>query len=571
MRALWVTVPLVLAAAGPAVAEAPRVLSAADVGRYRQIFGLQRKADFRTADRVIAKLDDPLLLGHVRFQRFMHPAAYRSRFAELRDWLAAYADLPGADRIYDLAMRRRPASAAAPPKPRGAASPNGFSIDDAEMMPHPASPAAVAWRAELEGLLVRGRLREAAKAFDSRKSKQLLDQVDRDRLAGTMAGVRLRRGDVEAALKLAAPAADRSGGQAPNAQWIAGLARWQLGEPAKALARWQALSRAEAANPPLRAAGAFWSARALLRLQRPEAVLDALRRAAGYPRQLYGVVAQAQLGLRPDLNLAPIPGGDAGEQSWADTLLRQAGARRAVALAEIGETRLADLELRHLYFSDHRHLAGPLLALAHALDLPGTQLRIAEAVRAAGGMPPDLALYPVPPWRPVGGFRVDRALLLAIARHESGFEPRAQNPSGASGLLQLMPRTADFANGGSLAGQRYRLLEPAFNLELGQRYIEHLLDLPAVDGDLVRLIAAYNAGPGNTARWLRQVAHGDDPLLFMELIPTRQTRRYVRRVLADVLLYRVRLGQELPGLHDIAQGAWPRYLSLDGKEMSHAR
>ncbi|MEQ9640386.1 MAG: lytic transglycosylase domain-containing protein [Alphaproteobacteria bacterium] len=556
---------MLLLLAAPALADVPAVTSDADAQRYEKIFALQDKADFRAADRLIRQLDDRLLMGHVLFQRYMHPAAYRSRYAELRDWLKHYGDHPGADRVHKLALKRKPNGAAAPPQPRAAPSPRGFTVDDSEMTPHlEHSTEAANLRADLEGRVVRGRLDDALAGLAAPRSKRLLDQVDRDRLSGMIAGVKLRRGEIEAALKLAVPAARRSGGQAPNALWIAGLACWQQGDFAAALGHWRALSEAKAARAPLRAAGAYWSARALLRLERPAEVIAALQQAAGYPRQLYGVIASAQLGLPTPLNLTPI----ARSADVAERLLRHAGARRAVALARVGRTRRADLELRQLFFAN-RHLAEPLLALAHDLELPGSQLRLAEAMRKAGEATPDLALFPVPPWRPQDGLRVDRALLLAVARYESGFEPRALNPSGAAGLMQIMPSTADFVHGRSLAGARWRMLDPGFNLELGQRYLEHLLREPRIDGGLIQTIAAYNAGPSNLVRWLHGVAHGDDPLLFIELIPTRQTRRYVRRVLADVMLYRIRLGQPAPELLDIAQARWPRYESVD-EERKHA-
>lgn len=95
----------------------PAVLSAADVARYQRIFVVQRKADWKTADRLIAELDDRRLMGYVLAQRYLHPTGYRSRFEELRDWLTRYADHPDAQRLYKLALKRKPAKATAPRQP----------------------------------------------------------------------------------------------------------------------------------------------------------------------------------------------------------------------------------------------------------------------------------------------------------------------------------------------------------------------------------------------------------------------------------------------------------------------
>lgn len=90
------------------------ILGEVDAERYARIFGLQERGKMQAADVEIFELDNDVLMGHVLFQRYLHPTAYRSRFSELSDWLALYNDHPGASRIYHLAKRRRPASAANP-------------------------------------------------------------------------------------------------------------------------------------------------------------------------------------------------------------------------------------------------------------------------------------------------------------------------------------------------------------------------------------------------------------------------------------------------------------------------
>src|SRR3546814_6617268 len=104
----------------------------------------------------------------------------------------------------------------------------------------------------------------------------------------------------------------------------------------------------------------------------------------------------------------------------------------------------------------------------------------------------DAALYPIPPWQPASGFTVDRALIYAMMRQESGFNPRALSPDGARGLMQLMPRTASYIAGDRrYHGKRENeLYDPSLNLELGQRYIAYLLVHDRVQGDLFRLATA---------------------------------------------------------------------------------
>jgi soluble lytic murein transglycosylase len=157
---------------------------------------------------------------------------------------------------------------------------------------------------------------------------------------------------------------------------------------------------------------------------------------------------------------------------------------------------------------------------------------------------------------------VDPALLYGLARQESNFDPAAISSAGARGLMQVMPATAAFVAGdpslrGAGAG---RLHDPALSLEIGQRYLLHLAEQEAVQGDLIRVLIAYNAGPGNLARWLPAVGHRDDPLLFIESIPIDETRQHVQRVLAYSWIYASRLGLPSPSLETLARGAFPRFM-----------
>jgi len=146
-------------------------------------------------------------------------------------------------------------------------------------------------------------------------------------------------------------------------------------------------------------------------------------------------------------------------------------------------------------------------------------------------------------------------------RQESNFDPAAVSRAGARGLLQVMPATAAYiANDPSFRGEgAQRLHDPSLSLEIGQRYLLYLARHDAVGGDLIRLLAAYNAGPGNLARWLPAARHRDDPFLFIEAIPSGETRQHVQRVLAYSWIYASRLGLPAPSLEALARGAFPRF------------
>jgi soluble lytic murein transglycosylase-like protein len=218
-----------------------------------------------------------------------------------------------------------------------------------------------------------------------------------------------------------------------------------------------------------------------------------------------------------------------------------------------------------------------MLALTHSTQLSGLGLEIAKRAltdRAAGWLETefDAALYPVPPWRPQKGFQIDRALIFAFMRQESSFDPLAKSPDGARGLMQLMPRTAASLdkNRGFKGRQRDELYDPSLNMSLGQRYLSQLLRSRRVGNDVLRLAAAYNAGPGNLGRWERRMDYSDDPLLFIETLPVLETRLFVERVLTNLWIYRQRFGQAAPTLLALASGRWPTYRALDQRALQVA-
>jgi soluble lytic murein transglycosylase-like protein len=78
------------------------------------------------------------------------------------------------------------------------------------------------------------------------------------------------------------------------------------------------------------------------------------------------------------------------------------------------------------------------------------------------------------------------------------------------------------------------------------------------------MAAAYNGGPGNLAKWRRRILKlTSDPLLFIESMPSRETRDFVERVLSNFWIYRDRFGQKVPTLDAIAAGKTPIYKSID--------
>ncbi len=550
----------------PAV-QVPEMLGPADVERYRGIFALQKDGKWRQADRLIKDLDERLLMGHVLFQRYMHPTKYRSRYNELAGWMKHYADHPSARRVYRLALRRKPRAARAPRRPVGREVSGIGEAETADRAYVSARKRSRTRRAKVARLkrhirqhLRRGQMTGATKHLKTRELKRFFDSVEYDQVRTAIARSNFQRGNHRQAFELASAAARRSRSHVVEADWYAGLSAWRLGRLAEAGEHFGHLARS-AASDRLAAAGAFWAARAHLKARQPERVNPVLAIGASRPHTFYGQLAVRLLGN---------PSGFAWQspalaEKELRRLLEAAPARRAVALAQVGQTYLAERELRRVNTRGEVDLQHALLALAHRLGTPAAELKLARAILDGGGPPIDSALYPLPAWKPSEGFSVDRALVFAFVRQESAFNARAKSFRGARGLMQLMPRTASFvARDRSLRHRnRRKLFAPDFNLELGQMYIKHLMATDGVERNLVMVAAAYNGGPGNLRKWSRRIKQKEDALLFIESLPSRETRSFVKRVLANFWIYRERLGQDSPSLDQMAAGLWPYYLSLD--------
>jgi soluble lytic murein transglycosylase-like protein len=553
------------------VTSLPRVLSAEDAARYEKAIAFQEKANWAAADKEIAKLADPVLKGWLLSERYQS-GTYKNKPAEIKAWMVSYADHPDAPQIYKLLGKGKAAKNAKRPVMPGYL--RGFSegsgIDEevgswkvAEKKsdkPLSAKERALekGWSGDFRKHLRAGEVDKARALLESPKARQLLDEVTYDEARIALAtGYFLRTRDEEA-LELSAQAAQRSGDEVPGAHWIAGLAAWRLGRIENARIHFETLANRENAQPGLMAAAAFWAGRANLALKRPEMVDYWFTIAASQPRSFYGLLSHRMRGL-------PIRFEDSNvlfTETDAELLISYPGGKRALALIQLDETEEAEREFRKLYAGASPALSKALLGAAKLADMPGLAIRLGGVMSDRDGRMHDSALYPVPPWKPEGGWRIDRALVYSLMRQESAFNPSAKSKAGARGLMQLMPATARLMGGRIDAKQ---MMTPERNIELSQRYIEMLLKDPGIDGNLFLLAAAYNGGPGKALRWERQSDHRDDPLLLLESIPSRETRAYIKRIMANLWMYRARLKQANPELDMLAAGEWPAYTAQDAR------
>jgi soluble lytic murein transglycosylase len=564
-------VPNMAAAAQPTDSFIPTVLSKEDVARYQRIFELQEQARWKQADRLIKRLNDDILMGHVKFQRYMHPTGYRSRYSELASWLKSYADHPSAWRVYRLA-RKRQGKARAPRRPMDTRYPGVTGQAAAPKPPLPRRSrmerrSVTTFFANVRRYVRRGLPERAEKRYWAMERREMLVPHEKAEALERISASYYYNGNDKKALLLSTLAADLAREVEPASDWIAALANWRTGNFEKAYEHFKYLGESERAGEWLISAGNYWASRAAYRTGRIDEGLSLLKATSVHSETFYGLLASRQLGILPDIDWT-IPDLDEGAIA---NLMRHGATKRALALTEISRDNVADEELRLLWGRKGTAVQDDLLALSSHLNLPAIQIRLGRSA-GTGTLAPTATRYPLPDWQPAGGHTIDRAMLFAMVRKESDFRSRAKSRVGASGLMQVMPATARWITRSRslLRKNKHRLYEPEFNMALGQQYIEHLMGMDYVDGNLLMALAAYNSGPGTLVEWRREVTYQTDPLLFIESIGFYETRAYIEKVMANLWLYRMRLGQETPSLDALASGAWPTLYYLDTEETAEA-
>jgi soluble lytic murein transglycosylase len=544
----------------------PDVLRDGDVVLYRKILEAHEAADWPTADRLMGALSDRRLVGHILAHRYRQ-TPYKASYEELRFWLLSFMDQTEAPQLYALAQSRK-TKPGAPPLPKlkqnGSFQRSGDEDISWRDKPYTSANPVKAWSA------LSAKLKRVDSADEARNALALVaaaegsvDPVLLDQARARLAQLLFLGGQDSLALTVATGAA-RSAGKVPDGAWTGGLAAWRLNRKTEALGLFAQVWDSPAASEWTRAGAAFWAYRSAKAIGKTVEADQWLARAAEAPYSYYGLIARRT--LRWDISLDwDLPSLTARDLT---SLKRFPAVTRALALTQIGLKVRAEAELRAALPRLPADLYLPMLTLAERGGSPGLAMSLAGSVLRAKGERYDAGLYPVPHWTPRQGFAVNPALLYAIARHESHFAVAAKNPSGAQGLLQIMPRTASaMARKGGTPDDARELSDPTVNMTLGQRLASTLLRHDMVNGDLLRFSVGYSAGLGLLGKMLdgqditkaALAAVQRDPLLFVESIPYAETRNFSKRLLANYWIYQKRLGQPTDSLTALAAGKIPTY------------
>ena len=351
--------------------------------------------------------------------------------------------------------------------------------------------------------------------------------------------------------------------RAVAALWRIGWSAWKRGDAVEARRRF-AETAARTEDELARLRPLYWEARAAERVGDEAAAHAGLQAiATGWPISYYGWRAQGRLGRldpvarAPVAHLAPAGAepveGRAAGRADGPPPVAEASLVRAALLVEAGLDEAARGELGEVLpdvrtRADHVRVGRLLVAAgdyyrAQRLVVDGYSLPLARGLRAGDeelfwlSWPP--AYRDIVEQSVVGLTGVEPALVWAIMREESSFRPEVMSSAGAMGLLQVMPETARRQaqrSGVAPIEEDEELFEPVVNIGLGSAYLDYLAG--RFPDRLSATIGGYNAGPNAVARWLRGEAGERDDDVWVEDIPYVQTRRYVKRVLRSLHVYR---------------------------------
>ena len=427
------------------------------------------------------------------------------------------------------------------------------------------APAVTSQAYKMLNKVVRDELRQgrpsyALRLLNADPLAKKIKNSEYDQLQASIAQSYMNEGMVKRAYDVAKTSSHRSQHDTPYAAWVGGLAAWRLNDFNNAASLFSTAADSPRSSSWLQAASAFWASRSYDKIHNFAKATSYMEVAANHPRTFYGLIALKSLDRDYDFNWDK----PNLKSRHKKTLEASMEVQKAIDLSKKGDMGSAIRQLGKSGWLDQGGKQRQLLAYVLEKDAPALALHLGRSTRTDHGGFYDAALYPEAPWGAEQGGEIDRALVNALIRQESRFDPQARNASGASGLMQLMPSTASYM----AKGIDVSLTHPETNINVGQKYVRHLLMDPAVNNDLFYMAIAYNAGPGNLSRWKHQFKDIKDPLLFIESVPSSETRAFVERVMVNYWIYRIRMGKDNPSLDAVAAGHRSEYVDAGVKHPS---
>jgi soluble lytic murein transglycosylase len=328
--------------------------------------------------------------------------------------------------------------------------------------------------------------------------------------------------------------------------WLGASKAWELNDPRSAAQLFYRYGAA-ARTSPTKSKGLYWAGIAAQRAGDQANGTRYLQMAGQYPDRYYGQLALERLGkpivFQASPNVTPT---DAERAAFLSQPLTQA----VTEVARDAPWSVGIKFYREIAEQADTVNKGVLVSqLARDIGRRDLAVILSNAADANGFSGFTTLGYPTLT-TPAG---TDWTMVHAITRQESQFAGNAISYAGARGLMQLMPGTAREQAGKN--GVEYLsaslVSDPAYNILLGDGYFQRMLRY--YGGSYPLAVAAYNAGPGNVNKWLKQNgdprAGGIGWIDWIEQIPIYQTKDYVQRVLENAVVYEALHPEKAPGGH----------------------
>lgn len=541
--------------------ESVDVLTDDDAAIYVQIFNLQDKEKIDAAQKLQDKLSDNFLMNEVLYQRYVSKT-YRTKGAELQKWMEKYYDMPGAERMAKMANIKK-ATVKKPEVPAIVTGKDYIETAQSENWTEKTYKDNITQDINKFKKAIRsGSSKTARLILENKKFKSKLSEADYGRLSGRLSFLYYTNGEYELAKKWGFVASDAN---SEYGLWSMGLLYFKEQKYKESQKYFSKILDLTQINNARKTEAAFWAGRAAELVGDSKHAKKYFKIAATHPMSFYGALATAMLGDTPEYEFF--------DQECSDEdiveLKQNKYGRKALALLQVGRKDRAEQYLKYIVTAKASDkLLHAVNALSSMYGLPQVSILVSGVMRDRGVLEinDDIiysAQYPLPNWEPMGGWSIDRALLLAITKQESGFKPTAKSTAGANGLMQLMPSTAKrVARKNSVKMSDIDMSKPEHNMFLGQQYIVDLLSHQVIQNNIIKMLIAYNAGMGNLVKFEKSFSTAD-PLLYIESFPAYETRNYIKRVMSNLWLYRARLNQPLTALKELSDGHWPYYNSED--------
>lgn len=395
----------------------------------------------------------------------------------------------------------------------------------------------ISWRRK------KGRYEQSLELFNAQLSDRVYPEIwwkERAHLARTA----LKKGHITTAYRLVKNHQIEGGQDFAEAEWLAGwIALRFLEDPVIAFSHFERMYRL-VKYPISRARGAYWLGRAAKDLGKEETANKWFKTAAKQTTTYYGQLAATHLDSNV-LHQLPSPNAPTFEEInnfkkldlvKAIKILNEVNAQEQmkhfiIALSNIRQTTGWQLLTARLAIKYGRPDIGIIIAKKSSrqgnelIEVGYPVLKLPVPKASSTHTPPELPL------------------VMAMIRQESAFYVRAKSHANAHGLMQILPQTAKkIARVLKIKYSEKRLTsDPNYNITLGQAYLAKLIE--DFDGSYVLALAGYNAGPGRAHKWAKQFGKPRkkviDTIDWIEMIPFKETRNYIQRVLENLQVYRM--------------------------------